>query len=121
MLKLPVHIMEMLPRAPPWHYLFDYNHTHAHAWCLSFPRPPCHGGMGGFPACFPLRCLLLPCFFLWASCTVCICSETLSFSFLPLSTLFQGVSTWGRSIKPALLQLFDGEVSPGVPWFGVGG
>lgn len=47
--------------------------------------------------------------------------ETLISLLPPSSTLFLGVRTWERSIKPALLQFFGGEVFPGVPSFGVGG
>lgn len=62
---------------------------------------------------------LFSCLLLWASCSLYLFLKLIS---LPLvSTLFQGVGTWRRSIKPALLQLLGRELFPGGPWFGVGG
>lgn len=118
---LPVNIVEVLPRASSWSLSLRGTPTIRIYASVSPELPVAWGARGGevgglSPGCLPLSS---DASFSGPLSQFVSVPETL-ISLLPVSTLFQGVSTCRRSIKPALLQLLGREVFPGAPWFGVG-
>lgn len=99
MVHLPVNIVEAVPRAPLWS--LSLREPPPPPRCLRPSRAPGLGwGWEGGCLLIVSRFFLMPPFLgLLQFVSV---AETL-ISLLPVSTLFQGVSTWRRSIKPALL------------------